>query len=127
MSRLTQLLILGALTVLMAAAQSLTVVNGNLSNVAVMCGAHSYQSYMGGTCSGPGNPQQNFNVELGMGWTLPPLAGDANGGEHGGDGVLGTDFVFDTPPFTGMPFSQAFFLQGADTVVAQVITGFVPG
>jgi hypothetical protein len=26
-----------------------------------------------------------------------------------------------------MPFSQAFFLQGANTVVAQVITGFVPG
>jgi len=120
--------LLGALTISVAAADSLTVVNAKLANVAVECGAHAYQSYMGGTCSGPGNPQQNFNGELGIGWTLASIPGDATGpGTTGGDGILGPDYVFDTPPFTGLPFGRAIFLQGADTEAGQTITGFVPG
>ena len=127
MSVSTKLFVLSSLAAGLVTAQPLTIVNGNLGNVPVECGAHAYQSYMGGTCNIAGqNPQENFNSAIGIGWTLPPLPGDASG-TPGGDGILGPDFEFDTPPFTGLPFSRALFLQGPDTLVVQPITGFVPG
>jgi hypothetical protein len=119
MSLATKVYVLGALTLSIASADSLTVVNPNFGNVAVQCSSgYAYQSYMGGDCSGPGHPQQNFNTAVGVGWTLAP---------SGGDGITGSSYAFDTPPFTGLPFSHAILLQGENTEAGQTITGFVPG
>jgi hypothetical protein len=61
---------------------------------------------MGGNCGGPGNAQQNFNAALDMGWTIAPVpSGD-------GAGLTNPGTIFEPPPLTGLPFSEAVFLQG---------------
>ena len=123
MSLATKVYVLGALTLSMASADSLTVVNPNFANVAVQCGTgYAYQSYTGGNCQGPGNPQQSFNTAVGAGWTWAALPSAGNG-----DGVTDPNTNFDPPPFSGLPFSRAVFLQGATGALGQTITGFVPG
>lgn len=105
-----------------AGADSLTVVNPNFANVAVQCSlGYAYQSYMGANCEGPGNAA-GFNSSIGVGWTFAP-----NPTGSDGDGVTDPNTIFDPPPFTGLPFSRAVFLQGATGVLGQAITGFVPG
>lgn len=79
----------------------------NLANVAIQCSpGFAYESYMGGNCGGPGNAQQNFNAALDMGWTIAPVpSGD-------GAGLTNPGTIFEPPPLTGLPFSEAVFLQG---------------
>jgi hypothetical protein len=128
MSIAAKLYLLGALTLSIAAADSLTVVNANFANVAVQCSnGIAAQSYMGGTCAGPGNEQQDFNAAVGVGWTFASFPADANPSAHDGDGMTNPNTIFDPPSFAGLPFSRAAFLQGANTAIAQTITGFFPG
>lgn len=76
---------------------------------------------MGANCESPG-PQQDFNSSLGMGWTIAPIAPGS-----GGAGLTNPNTIFEPPPFAGLPFSVAAFLQGAQAALGQTITGFVPG
>jgi hypothetical protein len=124
MSLATKIHVLGAVTLSIALADSLTVVNPNFANVAVQCAGagYAYQAVMAGNCAGPTVPQQNFNVGLGIGWTFEV------GTVTGGDGVTTPNTDFNPPPFTGLPFSQAALLQGTvSATIGQEITGFVPG
>jgi hypothetical protein len=118
----TRLCIFAAFTISMASAASLTVINPNFDSVGVQCGSgYAYQSYEGGTCS-PGFEQQNFNGSIGIGWIFATYpAGSA------ADGISKPNTSFEPPPFTGVPFSQAAYLQGATSVIDQTIPGFVPG
>jgi hypothetical protein len=110
MSLTTKVYLLGALTLSIASADSLTVVNPNFGNVAVQCSpGYAYESYMGGNCEGPGNPQQDFNAAVGVGWTLAPLPNDANGPATNGNGITDPN-AFNAPSFAGLPFSRAAFL-----------------
>jgi len=118
-------LVLGAMTLSVASADSLIVVNPNFSAVAVQCSSGwAYESYMGGNCESYG-PQQDFNAEVGIGWTF------AMGTyESYGSGITNADTSFNPPPFSGLPFSQAAIVQGSEAVralVAQKISGFVAG
>jgi hypothetical protein len=118
-------LVLGAMTLSVASADALIVVNPNFSAVAVQCSSGwAYESYMGGNCESYG-PQQDFNAEVGIGWTF------AMGTyESYGSGITNADTSFNPPPFSGLPFSQAAIVQGAEAVralVAQKISGFVAG
>lgn len=113
---------LGALTLSIACADSLTIVNPNFSAVSVQCSnGYAYQSFMGGNCAGPLFTQQDFNSGLGIGWTFTYLPAGA-----GGTGVTGPNTAFYPPPFTGLPFSRAAFLQGSNATLSQTIAGFVP-
>jgi hypothetical protein len=128
MSLATKTYVLGVLTLSVMSADSLTIVNANFANVAVQCSTgYAYQSYMGGTCAGPGNPQQNIDSGVGFGWVLAPLPNDGNGAATNGNGITDPNTAFNPPSFSGLPFGQAAFLQGANTLVEQTITGFIPG
>ncbi|MGA2592597.1 MAG: hypothetical protein ABSH32_22020 [Bryobacteraceae bacterium] len=122
---LAAMLLLGALTLSVASAESLTIVNPNFSAVAVQCSSGwAYESYMGGNCESVG-PEQDFNSEVGIGWRF------ATGTyESYGSGITNANTSFNPPPFTGLPFSQAAIVQGSGAVraaIAQKITGFLPG
>lgn len=125
----TAMLLLGALTLSVASANSLVVVNPNFSAVAVQCGSgYAYQTYMSGNCASPGtSAQQPFDSEIGIAWDLAPLPGDGDASLLNGDGITKPNTTFNPPPFTGLPFSDAAFLRGVNSQVVQTITGFVPG
>lgn len=121
----TRLCLFAAFTSSLASAASLTVVNPNFASVVVQCGGgYAYQSYMEGNCEGPSVPQQEFDSMVGVGWTFAALPVNV---PPAGDGITDPNTVFSLPSFTGLPFSQAVFLQGAGSAVSQIITGFVPG
>ena len=122
MSHATKCFVLVVLTLSIAAADSLTVVNPNFANVEVQCsGGYAYQS-TGGNCEGPNVPQQDFNTALGMGWTFASFAP-----QFFGPGMVAANSEYGTPSFAGFPFSEAALLQGSGTAVGQTMTGFVPG
>jgi hypothetical protein len=121
MSLATKLCLLGVLTISVAPADSLTVVNANFGNAAVQCSSgYAYQSYTGGNCGSPYDPQQGFNSSLGIGWTFAPVSNML------GAGLTNPNTTFEPPPFAGLPFGVAAFLQGNTAAFGQTITGFVP-
>lgn len=104
-----------------AVAGTLPIVNPNFSTPTIAC-ALGYAYDGSGDCNGvfPGgipDPQQNFNTSPGFGWTLAAAS----------DGLTGPGTAFDPPSFTGMPFTQAVFLQGTSNDLFQVIPGFSAG
>jgi hypothetical protein len=117
-------LALGALALSVARAESPTIVNPNFSAVPVQCSEGSaYQSDPGGTCESV-YPEQDFNTEAGIGWAFTPY--QASGPGIGGPGITEPNSGFNPPPFTGLPFSQAAYLQN-HSLIYQKITGFVLG
>ena len=114
--RLTILTWLAVVCSIPGLAASLTITNADLSAVAITCGGgYAYQSFGGDCTSGP--PQQDFNGTSGFGWTL----------DLGGTGLTAPGSAFNPPSFSGLPFSQAVFLQGAGSFVYQAIGGFSAG
>src|ERR1019366_4882203 len=94
-----------------------TVVNSNFGAVPIVCGnGYAYQGTAG--CTGGPGPEQDFNSTPGFGWTLGI-----------NDGLTGPGTSFQPPPFTGLPFTQAVFLQGSADYdfVTQEVAGFVAG
>jgi hypothetical protein len=118
----TKLYFLGALTLSIASADSLTVVNPNFSTVAVQCSDGTAYQSVGGNCETPDFLQQPFNTSVGIGWQFAAIP---RGG--GGDGLTEPNSTFEPPPFTGLPFSQAILLQGDKARVWQTLVGFIPG
>ena len=96
------------------------IVNFDFGAVRIMCGGgYAYQfprNYCGWALS------QDFNSTPGFGWTLSQILNT-----RGGSGLTGPGTAFAPPPFTGMPFSQAVFLQGSRPFVSQVVGGFTAG
>ena len=86
-----------------------TIVNPNFGAVLITCSNYAYQ----GT-DGCGNASQDFNSAPGFGWTLGPTDP-----QWRGSGLTGPNSAFNPPPFTGMPFTQAVFLQGINSSVSQ--------
>jgi hypothetical protein len=92
------------------------IVNHDFGAVPIVCGqGYSYQAF-GGDSSGPIVPQQAWSGTPGFGWNLSLF----------GDGLTGPNTTFNPPPFGGLPFSQAVFLQGISWVF-QDIGGFTAG
>ena len=117
------LLFLSAASLSVSSAQSLFTINPGFGNVPIQCsGGYAYQSADGGTCAGTA-PQQAFNIEAGIGWKFTPHLAAT-----GSTGITSPNTGFNPPPFNGLPFSTAAFLQGGSTAtVLQTIHGFVPG
>jgi len=90
-----------------------TIINADFSAVPITCGnGFAYQVGTGVGC------QQDFNSASGFGWTLAI---------QNGIGLTAPNTAFEPPPFTGMPFGQALFLQGGPTSAYQSIGGFNGG
>ncbi len=107
-----------------AFASSLSVTNPDFATPAIACSAlgYAYQGSAGcnNTVAGSGLPfpHQDFNGAAGFGWTLGPNAGDGLTGSNNPNGN------FQTPSFSGLPFTQAVFLQNAGSTISQVVPGF---
>ena len=96
-----------------ATAAPILITNGNFSDVPITCGGYAYQ-YFGGNCnSNP--PQQDFNGTQGFGWTLIIKSGI---------GLTAPNSAFQPPDFTGLPFTQALFLQDGASTAYQALGGF---
>jgi|SRR5271166_6177782 len=100
-----------------------TIVNFDFGAVPIGC-PNGY-AYQGAVLSCPyTGPSQNFNADPSFGWILgTALAHDLNGGA----GLTGPSTVFFPPPFTGLPFNQAVFLQGETSLIRQNVGGFTAG
>lgn len=96
------------------------IVNPNFGAVLITCGGnYAYQ----GT-GGCGNVAQDFNSAPGFGWTLSTTHDQY----WYGPGLTGPNTNFNPPPFDGLPFTQAVFLESGSSVsnpsVSQDISGF---
>jgi hypothetical protein len=93
------------------------IVNSDFGAVPIICGiGYAYQAF-GGDCSSV-PPQQPFNSTPGFGWTFLV---------QGGNGLTAPNSPFNPPSFSGLPFTQAAFLQNANSSVSQAVGGFVAG
>src|ERR1700693_1772030 len=110
--------IAAALLTSAAFADSVIVIIPGFATPAIACVTlgYAYQGTesCGNTSNGLPFPQQDFNSTSSFGWTLGP----------NGDGLTGSNMNFQTPSFTGLPFSQAVFLQGLNATVLEDIAGF---
>jgi hypothetical protein len=94
-----------------------TIVNSDFGAVPILCGiGYAYQAF-GGDC-GSVPAQQSFNSTPVFGWTFLV---------QGGNGLTAPNSPFNPPSFGGLPFSQAAFLQNANSSVSQAVGGFVAG
>ena len=100
-----------------------TIINFDFGAVRIAC-PNGY-AYGGPVLSCPyTGPSQNFDADPGFGWFL----GQASAlDSSGGAGLTGPGTVFFPPPFTGLPFNQAVFLQGAISFIRQAVGGFTAG
>jgi uncharacterized repeat protein (TIGR03803 family) len=126
------LLAIFAVTILMtvtnatAQADSLSIINADFSAVPIVCALdYAYQATGGGDCSGPIDPQQDFNSAPGFGWTIVPVSPPFGGGT--GAGLTDPTSNFFPPSFAGLPFTQAAFLQNNSAALWQTIGGFSAG
>ena len=104
--------------------QQLTIVNFDFGAVPINCGLTGI-GYQGPVyrCAWP-DPFQNFNASPGFGWTMNLGAGAEGTGKTG---LTEPNTTFEPPPFTGLPFTQAAFLQDHGGTVTQAIAGFTAG
>jgi hypothetical protein len=129
MSTAIKALLLSAILIAAATATGqVTIVNFDFGAVSLDCG-YGY-TYEGATLSCPyGYPTQNLNAAPGFGWILGGIVARqlAPTSLEGGAGVTEPGTIFSPPPFTGMPFNRAVFLQDVGSFAWQAISGFTPG
>lgn len=123
------LLLLSFLTLAAFATAQINVVNFDFGAVPVQCGyGYAYEGAVT-ACSAYGYPTQNFDTTPGFGWKIGGLQARqlAQTSLEGGTGLTGPNTIFFPPPFDGMPFSQAVFLQDVGSFVWQKLSGFSAG
>jgi hypothetical protein len=105
-----------------------TIVNFDFGAVRIVC--DSGYAYQGAANVCPfGYPTQNFDASPGFGWILGNIVARqlAPTSLEGGAGLTGPGTEFYPPPFTGLPFNQAVFLQDRGSFVWQAVGGFTAG
>jgi len=130
MSAPLRALLLSAILIVAAnAAGQINIVNFDFGAVGVACG-YDY-AYQGAelACNAYGYPTQDFDQSPGFGWILGGVAArhQAATSLEGGAGLTGPNTIFYPPPFDGMPFNQAAFLQDIGSFVWQEVGGFTAG
>ncbi len=99
------------------------IVNANFGAVLINCGGGDpFYKYAYQGTDGCNNQSQDFNSAPGFGWTL-----GLTHAQYQGSGLTGPDTNFNPPPFDGLPFTQAVFLQQDNSSVSQDISGFAAG
>jgi len=127
-TRLRALILCAMLAIAAGAFAQINIVNFDFGAVTIACpNGYAYQAPLA-ACPYTG-PTQNFDQSPGFGWVLggmiSPLAGVRL--PYGGSGLTGPNTVFYPPSFSGLPFTQAVFLQDTGTFVWQQINGFSAG
>ena len=125
--------VLAAMVMSSAAFGQPTLVNFDFGAVQVACGSgYAYEAPVSWCSGNPllnyNAPAQNYNASPGFGWTLGwPAAIFGDFPYRIGVGLTGPGTLFQPPPFDGMPFSQAAFLQSVGAFVWQEVPGFTAG
>jgi hypothetical protein len=129
MATSTRALLLSAILIMAASAfGQINIVNFDFGAVLVQC-SNGY-AYQGAVTSCPyGYNTQDFNQSPGFGWVLGGVAARqlAPTSLEGGAGITGPNTIFFPPPFDGLPFNQAVFLQDIGGFVWQELGGFTAG
>jgi hypothetical protein len=135
MSNCLKYILLSALVIMASAAVAQpTMVNFDFGAVRIACPSdYAYEGPISWGCqSNPtlniNAPSQNYNANPNFGWTLGSVVaifGDIP--IQKGAGLTGPGTVFNPPPFNGMPFNQAVFLQSVGSFVWQRVQGFTAG
>ncbi len=124
----TFLIVLSIIITTPAAFAQIHIVNFDFGAVGVACSyGYAYEGSAVG-CTYYPEAVQNFDTSPGFGWTLGGLvtwhSTPPSYGLNGSAGLTVPNSEFSPPPFTGMPFSQAVFLQDRGSFVWQEIGGF---
>ncbi len=125
------LLLSAILIVAVSAFGQVNIINFDFGAVPVQCSSWGF-AYEGPVLQCASDPaSQNFNAAPGFGWIL---GGDVSvpavpPGIHAnsGSGLTGPDTLFFPPPFNGLPFNQALFLQDTGSFAWQSVGGFSAG
>jgi len=128
MSTSLRTLLLSAMLMIAASAfGQINIVNFDFGAVSITCeNGYAYQGPVDG-CPYTG-PTQDFDQSPGFGWILGGIIAIPGGRvSYGGAGLTGPNTVFYPPPFDGMPFNQAVFLQDIGSFVWQSVSGFSAG
>jgi len=132
MSTLSKIFVLTML--LMVAGNSvaqINIVNFDFGAVPVACSGWGFAYEAPVLSCGTDPTTQNFNAAPRFGWILggavsvPALPPGIHA--NGGSGLTGPGTLFYPPPFGGLPFTQAVFLQDVGSYVWQEIGGFSAG
>jgi hypothetical protein len=121
---LRALLLTAILLIAASAFGQINIVNFDFGAVRIVCNlGYTYEWPVTNNCTGVWNqPHQSFNSSPGFGWILSLTPHALTGA-----GLTGPNTGFDPPPFSGLPFNQAVFLQDAGSSVWQVVDGFSVG
>lgn len=115
-------LLLSILIIPAIAFGQVNIVNFDFGAVGISCG-NDY-AYQGAVTNCPyGYNTQDFDQSPGFGWILGHTVARqlALTSLEGGSGLTGPNTIFFPPPFTGMPFNQAVFLQDRGPFVWQAV------
>lgn len=100
----------------------INIVNFDFGAVGIACGGYAYE---GAVIDCPyGYPTQNFTADPGFGWILGHVVARqvVPTTLEGGAGLTAPSSNFSPPPFAGLPFSQAVFLQDRGSFVWQGVS-----
>ncbi len=105
----------------------INIVNYDFSAVPAGCSGYTYQGAVYGCVWG--YPTQDFNQSPGFGWILGGIVSRklAPTSLEGGAGLTAPGTIMFPPPFDGMPFNQAVFLQDVGSFTWQQVGGFSAG
>lgn len=120
-------LLLSVILGIAASAQGqINIVNFDFGAVPLNCG-YAYQG-AANTCTFA-YPTQNFDQTPGFGWTIGGVASRhlAPTSLEGGAGLTTPNTIFYPPPFNGLPFNQAVYLQDTGSFAWQRVGGFSAG
>jgi len=123
------LLLSAILFIAASASGQINIVNFDFGAVRITCGNdYAYQGAVT-ACNAYGYNTQNFDQSPGFGWIMGGHAARqlAPTSLEGGAGITGPNTIFFPPPFDGLPFNQAVFLQDIGGFVWQEVGGFTAG
>lgn len=106
----------------------INIANFDFGAVPIQC-SNGYAYAGAQTACAYGYPTQDFNQSPGFGWIMGGVASRqlALTSLEGGAGITGPGTIFYPPPFNGLPFNQAVFLQDIGGFVWQKLGGFTAG
>jgi hypothetical protein len=120
-SPLRAFLLVAILAIAASAQGQVNIVNFDFGAVPITCG----YAYEGATTTCTyGYPTQNFDGAPGFGWIMGGIVARqlAPTSLEGGAGLTDPYSIFSPPPFSGLPFTQAVFLQDRGSFVWQPVS-----
>jgi hypothetical protein len=125
---LKALILCAILAIAASAFAQINIVNYDFGAVTISCSyGFVYQGPIPECLYPSGGSTQDLDQSPGFGWILGGMVPYMFGSPNGGSGLTGPNTEFFPPPFNGLPFNQAVFLQDTGSFVWQQVDGFTAG